>query len=160
MRTKKNYVREIDPDPKHNSVLVAKLINRVMQRGKKSVARKHVYQALEIMLEKSKGKKTADELMEELVEKISPKMEVRSRRVGGASYQVPMPVKPRRAVSLALRWLVIEANKRPNKNHHTFSEKLVAEMQDALKDQGGAIERRNHAHRMAEANKAFAHFRW
>lgn len=158
MRTKKNYVREIEPEAKHNSVLVAKLINRVMKSGKKSVARKHVYQALEQVLKDKK--KTADELMAELVEKISPKMEVRSRRVGGASYQVPMPVKPRRSVSLAVRWLVLEANKRPNSTYHTFAEKLAAEMTDALKDQGGAIERRNHAHRMAEANKAFAHFRW
>jgi len=87
-------------------------------------------------------------------------MEVRSRRVGGAAYQVPMPVKPRRGFALALRWLVLEANKRSNKMYHTFGEKFAAEMLDALSGQGGAVNRKNTSHRMAEANKAFAHFRW
>ena len=158
MRTKKNYNREIEPDPKFNSLLIAKLINRSMRSGKKSVARKHVYQALEAVAKKTKMK--PPKLIEELSDKIAPKMEVRSRRVGGASYQVPTPVKPKRANSLAVRWLVVEANKRPNKEYHTYAEKLTAEMLDALQEKGGAINRRNHAHRMAEANKAFAHFRW
>ncbi len=158
MRTKRDYTREIDPDPRYRSVLIAKLINRSMKSGKKSTAMKHVYTALESAAKKTKKKPS--ELIEELVEIIAPKMEVRSRRVGGASYQIPTPVRGKRATSLAIRWLVQEANKRPNSQHRTFAEKLQAEMLDALKEEGGAIARRNHAHRMAEANKAFAHFRW
>lgn len=158
MRTKKNYHRTIDPDPKYNSVLIAKLINRTMQDGKKTIAMKHVYQALETVSKKKKMKSI--ELMQQLVDMIAPKMEVRSRRVGGASYQIPTPVESRRANSLAIRWLVVEANKRPNSKYHSFTDKLTAEMFDALKEEGGAIARRDHSHRMAEANKAFAHFRW
>jgi len=158
MRTKKNYKRTIEPDPKHNSVLVARLINRSMISGKKTIAQKHVYSALAEVTKKAKM--DSEELMEALVEKVAPKKEVRSRRVGGASYQVPTPVSHRRATSLAIRWLVTEANKRPNKKYHTFAEKLAAEMLDALEEQGGAISKRDTAHRMAEANKAFAHFRW
>jgi len=100
------------------------------------------------------------EVLEEALEKIKPKMEVRTRRVGGASYQVPMPVRDLRARSLSVRWLINEANKRANKQFHTFAEKLAAEILDALTEQGGAIEKRNTSHRMAEANKAFSHFRW
>ncbi len=158
MRTKKDYTRKIDPDPKYGSVLIAKLINRTMKSGKKSIAMDHVYTALESAAKKTKKK--PPQLLEELTEIIAPKMEVRSRRVGGASYQIPTPVRGKRAKSLAIRWLAVEANKRPNSKHHTFSEKLEAEMLDALKEEGGAIARRNNAHRMAEANKAFAHFRW
>lgn len=158
MRTKKDYTRRIEPDPRYGSVLIAKLINRSMRGGKKAIAMKHVYQALEAVAEQTKKK--PPKLIEELVEVIAPKMEVRSRRVGGASYQIPTPVKNRRANSLAIRWLVVEANKRPNAKYHSFAAKLEAEMLDALKGEGGAIARRDHAHRMAEANKAFAHFRW
>ncbi len=158
MRTKKHKPRTIDPDPKYNSRLVAKLVNRSMKSGKKTVAQKHVYYALNKAGKETKLK--PPQLMEKLVDKISPNREVRSRRVGGASYQVPMPVQSRRGTSLAIRWLVQEANKRPNKNFKSYGEKLAAEMLDALQDQGGAIDRRNQAHRMAEANKAFAHFRW
>src|SRR5690606_15068525 len=99
-------------------------------------------------------------VFEEVMEKIQPRMEVRTRRVGGASYQVPVPVKPRRAFALAVRWLVIEANKRPNREFHTYADKLAAEMLDALNETGGAINRRDTSHRMAEANKAFSHFCW
>jgi small subunit ribosomal protein S7 len=158
MRTKKNYHREIEPDLIHGSVLVSKLINRSMKGGKKSVASKHVYQALEIVSKETK--KDPVEIMEQLVDIIAPKMEVRSRRVGGASYQVPTPVKGKRATSLAIRWLVMEANKKPNSKYHSYGEKLAAEMMDALNQEGGTIARRNTSHRMAEANKAFAHFRW
>ncbi len=158
MRTKKDYTRTIDPDPKYNSVLISKLINRTMKDGKKSIAAKYVYSALETVAKKTKKK--PPELMEELVDKISPKVEVRTRRVGGASYQVPVSVKPRRATSLAIRWLVTEAAKRPNAEYHVYGDKLTAEMLAALNEEGGAIEKRNSAHRMAEANKAFAHFRW
>jgi small subunit ribosomal protein S7 len=158
MRTKKNYTRAVEPDAKHQSVLVNKLINRVMKQGKKTIAMKHVYSAIDTVTKKTKKK--PQELMEELVERISPKVEVRTRRVGGASYQVPVSVKPRRATSLAIRWLVTEAAKKPNDKYHTYGEKLAAEMMDALNNEGGAIEKKNNAHRMAEANKAFAHFKW
>lgn len=158
MRTRRYPPREIEPDPKYNSTLVAKLINRSMRSGKKTVAQKQVYQALEIVAKQTKKKPT--ELVEELVGLVAPKKEVRTRRVGGASYQVPTPVTPRRGSSLAIRWLVVEANKRPNSKYQTYADKLAAEMLDALQEQGGAIDRRNTAYRMAEANKAFAHFRW
>jgi len=158
MRTKKANIRLINKDVKYGSTLVQRLINRSMKDGKKSVAQKQVYGALEIIAEQTKRK--ALEVLEEAVEKIKPKMEVRSRRVGGASYQVPMPVRDLRARSLSIRWLVNEANKRANKQYHSFAEKLAAEILDALHEQGGAIEKRNTSHRMAEANKAFSHFRW
>lgn len=158
MRTKKAPIRKVLPDGRYGSVRVTKLINYVMIDGKKSVAQKQVYNALELLAQKT-GKKPV-EAFEEVIKSVSPQMEVRSRRVGGASYQVPMPVRTKRSFALALRWLVVEANKRPSKQYHTFAEKLVAEMMDALQNQGGAIAKRNTAHRMADANKAFAHFRW
>lgn len=158
MRTKKANIRLINKDVKYSSTLVQRLINRSMKDGKKSVAQKQVYEALDIVAKQSKRK--ALEVLEEAIEKIKPKMEVRSRRVGGASYQVPMPVRDLRARSLSIRWLVNEANKRANKQYHSFAEKLAAEILDALQEQGGAIEKRNTSHRMAEANKAFSHFRW
>lgn len=158
MRTKKAKIREILPDPKYNSTAVASLINRSMKDGKKSVAQKQVYEALET-ISKQLNRKPA-EVLDEVLQVIAPQMEVRSRRVGGASYQVPMPVRGKRASSLSIRWLVELSNKRPNKLHHSYAEKLVAEMLDALENRGGAVEKRNAAHRMAEANKAFAHFRW
>jgi len=158
MRTKKAQVREIEKDNKYGSVLVQNVINRSMKDGKKSVAQKQVYEALILVEKETKHK--ALEVLEEAITKIQPQMEVRSRRVGGASYQVPMPVRGRRANSLSVRWLVTEANKRPNKQYHSYAEKLAAEMLDALTEQCGAIAKRNASHRMAEANKAFSHFRW
>jgi small subunit ribosomal protein S7 len=158
MRTKKANIRLINKDVKYDSTLVQRLINYSMRDGKKSVAQKQVYQALEIIAQQSKRKTL--EVLEEAIEKIKPKMEVRSRRVGGAFYQVPMSVRDLRARSLSIRWLVNEANKRANKQYHSFAEKLAAEILDALQEQGGAIEKRNTSHRMAEANKAFSHFRW
>ena len=158
MRTKRAKKRQIAPDPVYKSHQIAKLINRVMQRGKKSIAQNLVYDALEII--KKDTKKDPVEVFEQAIDQITPRMEVRSRRVGGAAYQVPMPVKGHRAFSLALRWLVAEANKRPNKEHHTFSEKLAAEIIDATKGEGGSIQRKVTSHKMADANKAFAHFRW
>lgn len=158
MRAKTAKIRELLPDEKYKSAKVAKLINRCMRDGKKSVAQKQVYAALSLI--ETEMKMPAIEILEEVLRSISPQMEVRSRRVGGAAYQVPMPVRPRRAVSLSARWLVEAARGRSNSTYHTFAEKLVAEMKDALKNEGGAVEKRNTAHRMAEANKAFAHFRW
>ncbi|MBD3279491.1 MAG: 30S ribosomal protein S7 [Candidatus Pacebacteria bacterium] len=158
MRTKQAKRRTIDPDPKYHSTKVAKLINRSMRDGKKTVAQKQVYQALATV--KAKTKQKVPQILDEVLQNIAPQMEVRSRRVGGASYQVPMPVRGRRGFSLAVRWLVMEANKRPSAQYRTYAAKLAAEMLDALKHQGGAIERKKTAHRMAESNKAFSHFRW
>lgn len=158
MRTKKAPVRKVAPDTKYGSTRITKLINYVMRDGKRTVAQKQVYAALEELSTKT-GKKPL-EAFEEVVKSVTPQMEVRSRRVGGASYQVPMPVRAKRGFSLALRWIVAEANKRPSKMYHTFGEKLAAEMLDALQGQGGAVAKKNTSHRMADANKAFAHFRW
>ncbi len=158
MRTKRFPQRDIDPDPRYGSHTVAKLINRSMNDGKKAAAQKQVYAALDILKEEI-GENPVD-LLDAIIEMVEPDMEVRSRRVGGAAYQVPMPVKKRRARSLAIRWIVVEANKRPNRDYHTYAEKLAAELLAAREEQGGAISRRDASHRMAESNKAFAHFRW
>lgn len=158
MRAKKTVIREVKPDLKFGSAKVTRLINYVMRDGKKSVAQRQVYAALDMIAEKT-GKAAVD-VLDEVLHTVAPQMEVRSRRVGGAAYQVPMPVRPRRGQSLALRWIVTEANKRSNKEFHTFADKLVAEMMDALSGQGGSIQKRDTSHRMSEANKAFSHFRW
>ena len=158
MRSKKATPRKIDPDAKYKSVKIAKLINRSTRSGKKSVAQAQVYKALQSVADQTKKKPV--EILDEVIANIAPQMEVRSRRVGGAAYQVPMPVRPRRGFSLAVRWLVLEANKRPNKQYHTYAEKLSAEMLDALKYEGGAVNRKESSHKMADANKAFSHFRW
>lgn len=158
MRAKKAPTRQVLPDRKLKSTKVAKLINYVMKDGKKSVAQKQVYQALDILAENVNKKPL--EAFEDVLKNVTPQMEVRSRRVGGAAYQVPMPVRGRRGIALSFRWLVQEARKRSSKTYHTFSEKLAAEMIDALNNQGGAIQRRDTSHKMADANKAFAHFRW
>jgi len=158
MRAKRAKVREVEPDLKYKSPKVTRIINRVMFDGKKSVAQRQVYLAMDLVAEKL-NKQPLD-VLEEVIHIITPQMEVRSRRVGGAAYQVPMPIRGRRGMSLAVRWLVTEANKRPNKQYHSFAEKLAAEMMDALNNAGGAVGKRDAAHRMADANKAFAHFRW
>jgi small subunit ribosomal protein S7 len=158
MRAKKAQVREAEPDIKYNSVKVAKIINQAMRDGKKSVAQKQVYAALEITATQV-NKKPLD-VLEEVLRVATPQMEVRARRVGGAAYQVPMPVRGRRGFSLAVRWLIAEANKRSSKQYHSFGEKLAAEMLDVLDNAGGTIAKRDASHRMAEANKSFAHFRW
>lgn len=157
-RSKSVKKRLLDPDPKYKSVLVTRLVNRVMSSGKQSVARAQVYGALDLVEEKTK--QPALEALENAIQNISPQMEVRSRRVGGAAYQVPMPVKSGRALSLGIRWLVSESNKRSNKEYHTYADKLAAEILDALEEAGGAVQKKVNAHKMAEANKAFAHFRW
>jgi len=158
MRAKKAQTRTIIPDLKYKSTKVAKLINYVMKDGKKSVAQKQVYLALEALATKT-NKKVLD-VYDEVLRIVTPQMEVRSRRVGGAAYQIPMPVRGKRGFALALRWMVEEARKRSNKSYHSFAEKLAAEMLDILNNQGGAIQKRDASHRMAESNKAFAHFRW
>lgn len=158
MRAKTASKRQVAPDSKHNSIEVAKLINRVMQSGKKSIATRHVYHALDIAEQKT-GQKGLDVLLTALGN-IKPKTEVRSRRIGGAAYQVPMPVSPRRQFALSIRWLIEYAGSRSNKEYHTFADKLAAEIVDAAGGVGGAIKKRDDIHKMAEANKAFSHFRW
>lgn len=158
MRSKKAPIRTVLPDPIYNHVMVTKIINRVMFAGKKTVAAKQVYKAMDILKEKT-GKPAIDVLLSAL-ENIKPQMEVRARRIGGAAYQVPNPVRAERKDSLAIRWLITAATARPSSTYHSFGEKLAAEIMDATAETGGAIKKKLDIHRMAEANKAFAHFRW
>lgn len=147
--------REILPDPKFNNLKVAKLINTIMQDGKKSVAEAIVYDAFEIIASKTKADPLAFYM--EVLEKVKPSVEVKSRRVGGATYQVPVEVRPAPAERKANGWLVLYATKR---NEKTMSAKLAAEMMDAHNERGGSVKKREETHKMAEANRAFAHFRW
>ena len=148
--------RPVLPDPRHGSTLISALINIVMLSGKKSVAQKVVYSAIEKMAEKLEKGNPIDLVLGAL-ENIRPKIEVKSRRVGGATYQVPVEVKAKRAQALALRWIMDATRKRKNK---TMAEKLYAEILDASQNKGSAIKKREDTHKMAESNKAFAHFRW
>mgnify|MGYP005842990547 FL=1 len=150
--------RIINPDPIFKNRVVAKLINRAMLSGKKSVVQKEVYRAFEIIKEK-----TSDDPIKtfaKALENIKPSMEVRPRRIGGAAYQVPIPVRGARKESLAIRWLIQAARARPNSEFKTFADKLAAELIDAAKGEGLAVKKRSDIERMAEANRAFAHFRW
>ncbi len=147
--------RTVDPDPVYGSVLVTQLINRMMLDGKKSIAEGIVYDALAQVAEKTG--KPALESLESAVKSVTPVLEVRSRRVGGANYQVPVEVPPRRGRTLALRYLVTYARERREKG---MQSKLAAELQDAINQQGGAFKRKDDMYRMAQANKAFAHYRW
>jgi len=157
-RTNKSKKRLISPDPVYSDYLLAKIINKVMKSGKKSIAQKQIYKAIDIIKQKTKE----DPLMviRQAIDNIKPNMEVRSRRVGGAAYQVPIPVRSDRRESLAICWLIQAARQRADSQYHCFYEKLAAEVGDAYKNQGGAINRKIQVHKMAEANKAFAHFRW
>jgi small subunit ribosomal protein S7 len=148
-------VRELDPDPVYNSRLVTQVVNKVMTRGKKSTAEHIVYSALDIV--GSKSGKPPVEVLEQAVKSVTPVLEVRSRRVGGANYQVPVEVPQRRARTLAVRWLVNYARERREKH---MQDKLANEILDALNQQGGAFKRKDDLYRMAQANKAFAHYRW
>ena len=145
----------IEPDPVHRNRLVQQVINKVMLDGKKSVAEKIVYDALAILGERS-GKNAVEQL-EAGIKALTPVLEVRSRRVGGATYQVPVEVRPERRRALAIRWLVTAARKR---GESTMTEKLAGELLDAQQQQGGAYKRKDDIYRMAQANKAFAHYRW
>jgi small subunit ribosomal protein S7 len=147
--------RTIEADAVHGSVLVAQLVNRLMLNGKKSIAERTVYDALALASEKT-GKPQL-EVLEQAVKSVTPVLEVRSRRVGGANYQVPVEVPQRRARTLALRWLVQAARERREKG---MSSKLAGELMDALNQQGGAYKKKDDIYRMAQANKAFAHYRW
>jgi len=147
--------REILPDPIYGSRLVARFVNRLMYDGKKGAAEKIFYNALEVLAEKS-GEEALP-AFEKAVENVKPHVEVKSRRVGGATYQVPMEVNPERQISLAIRWLITYARSRGEKG---MASKLSAEFVDAFNLRGGAVKKKEDTHRMAEANKAFAHYRW
>ncbi len=147
--------RVILPDPKFGDETVAKFINMLMKGGKKSIAEKIVYGALDQIAEKGKGE--ALEVFKQALENIRPRVEVKSRRVGGATYQVPVEVRPNRRTALAMRWIVDAARKRGEK---TMGMRLAGELMDASENKGSASKKREDTHRMAEANKAFAHYRW
>ena len=147
--------REVLPDPIYNSKVVTKLINNVMLDGKKTVAQKIVYDAFDIV--KEKEGRDALEVFEEALENIMPVLEVKARRVGGATYQVPMEIRPERRQTLGLRWLVSYAR---NRHEKTMAEKLANEIIDAINSTGGSFKKKEEMHRMAEANKAFAHYKW
>lgn len=148
-------VRKILPDPKYGNLQIAKFINMVMRGGKKSVAEKIVYGAMDTMIEK--GKADIIEAVDTALENVRPSVEVKSRRVGGATYQVPVEVRVSRRNTLAMRWIIDAAKKRGEKN---MAAKLAGELMDASEQRGSAVKKREDTHRMAEANKAFAHFRW
>lgn len=157
MRSGKAIKRKLEPDPIYKSRLLTRFVNKVMFDGKKSIAQKLVYQALEDI---EKLGKNPLQTFDAAISNVAPRMEVRPRRVGGASYQVPVEVRGDRREALAIRWLIDGARKRSNKEFHTFSAKLAAELIAASENQGPAIKKKEDTLRMAEANKAFSHFRW
>ncbi|KKU86844.1 MAG: 30S ribosomal protein S7 [Candidatus Wildermuthbacteria bacterium RIFCSPHIGHO2_01_FULL_47_27] len=154
-RRKKTEKRIIEPDAVYNNSLVAKLINQIMRRGKKTVARKIVYGAFDIVREQTK--KDPIEVFEQAMRNAAPVLEVKSRRIGGASYQVPIEVRPERRISLAMRWIINSAKAKKGK---PMREKLAQEIIEASQNSGAAVKKKEDTHRMAEANRAFAHFAW
>ncbi|RKY69286.1 MAG: 30S ribosomal protein S7 [Candidatus Latescibacterota bacterium] len=154
-RRRRPEKRQLLPDPKFGSVLVTKFVNNLMRQGKKSVAESIFYRAIDLIEEKTG--QSGLEVFEKAVENVKPVVEVKPRRVGGATYQVPVEVRPERRLSLSIKWLVSFARSRPEK---TMAERLAAELLAASKGEGSAIKKRDDTHRMAEANKAFAHYRW
>jgi small subunit ribosomal protein S7 len=158
MRSKKVTKRFITPDPLYQSKLVNKLINKIMKDGKKSIAQSLVYKALDQIKEQSKLDPLS--IFEKAIQNVSPKMEVKPRRVGGASYQVPIEVRGDRKEALALRWIIAGAQDKSNNQFHTFDKKLAQELLDAANNQGSAIKKKEDMQKVANANRAFAHFRW
>lgn len=148
--------REITGDPVYGSVLVTMFTNRLMEDGKKTIAQRVVYDAMEIL--KKEGNPL--EIFEMAIETVGPKVEVKARRIGGAAYQVPQEVRGARKTALAIRWILEATKKRPTSEYKRMADKLAAELLDATKNAGEAVRKRDVAHRMAEANKAFSHFRW
>jgi len=155
-RKHSNFAREILPDPKFGSEMIARFINMVMQSGKKSTAERIVYGAMDTIEQKNKSASPV-ELIEQALDNVSPMVEVKSRRVGGATYQVPIEVRPKRRQTLAMRWIIEAARGRSEK---TMPAKLAGELLEAVEQRGSAVKKREDVHRMAEANKAFAHYRW
>lgn len=154
-RRKRSYKREILPDPKFGKDIITKFINKMMWQGKRSTAEKIFYGALDIISQRFN--REGVEIFEQALDNVRPMVEVRSRRVGGANYQVPTEVRPVRSDALAIRWLVQNSRDRSEKN---MQEKLALEFYDASQNRGGAIRKKEEVHRMAEANRAFAHYRW
>ena len=158
MRKRKAKKRPLLPDPKFNDQLVTRFVNNLMFQGKKSTAYKIFYDAIDIIETKKEDKeKTSIELWKDALSNVMPQVEVRSRRVGGATYQVPMEVRSSRSQALAIRWLIDASRKR---NENTMVERLSNELMDAASNRGSAIKKREDTHKMADANKAFAHYRW
>ncbi len=155
MRKKRAVKRDVLPDPVYNSKVITKLINQIMLDGKRGKAETIVYDAFDIIHERTS--ENANDVFKKAMENVTPALEVRARRVGGANYQVPVEVKPDRAQALALRWIVNAARSR---NGKTMAEKLANELIDASNETGAAVKKKDDTHRMAEANKAFAHYRW
>jgi len=147
--------REIPPDAKYHNTTVARLINKIMMCGKKSTAERIIYDALQII--EQQVSKSPVTVLEQAVKNVTPLLEVKPRRVGGATYQVPVEVRPDRSLSLAIRWLVKSSRARTGKS---MAEKLAAELSDASQGQGATVKKREDTHKMAEANRAFAHYRW
>lgn len=155
--------RHIEGDAVYGNILVAKLVNYIMKDGKKSIAQKIVYDMMEILAKKEGLTGTPQEnalnIFEKAIQNIGPKTEIKARRVGGASYQIPIEVRGDRRTALALRWIVDAARAKSNKDFHSFAEKLASEILAAAENQGEAVKKRDNVHRMADANKAFSHFR-
>jgi len=147
--------RELASDPKYDNVLVTRFVNGMMGRGKRATAEQHFYRAMQMV--EQKAAQDAMTVLKQAMTNVKPVLEVKSRRVGGANYQVPVEVRPDRRNALAIRWLIIFARQRPD---HTFAERLAAELLSASRNEGGAVKKREDTHKMAEANKAFAHYRW
>ena len=156
-RSKRAKVREAKPDPIYGSQLVTKLVNASMKDGKKAVARRNIYLALEQLKDKDKN---PVEVLRIAIENVGPSKKVRPRRVGGASYLVPVSVNARQRLSLAMRWIVEAANSRSNTEYKRYGNKLAAELKDAAENTGVAVAKKENIHKVADANKAFAHFRW
>ncbi|OGM09427.1 30S ribosomal protein S7 [Candidatus Woesebacteria bacterium RBG_13_34_9] len=150
-------IREVKQDPLYKNRLITKLINRSMKDGKKSVSQKEIYGCLEII--KGKGEDPI-KIFAKAMDNVRPSMEVRPRRIGGAAYQIPIPVRGPRKESLAIRWIVFAARSRSNSEFKTFAQKLATELLDAANGEGGAVKKRQEMERVAEANRAFSHFRW
>uniref|UniRef100_A0A7C2K1K0 Small ribosomal subunit protein uS7 n=1 Tax=candidate division WOR-3 bacterium TaxID=2052148 RepID=A0A7C2K1K0_UNCW3 len=155
MRRRRAPEREISPDPKYGSVIAAKFINNLMWDGKKTIAQKIFYKAIELIEQKTKS--NGIEIFEKAIENVKPKVEVRPRRVGGATYQVPVEVRPKRQLSLAIKWIIRAARSRPERRMY---ERLANEIIEASQNQGAAIKIKENVHKMAEANKVFAHYKW
>ncbi len=147
--------RDLMPDPIYHSVLVTQVVNKILQRGKRALAERTVYRALDVVHERTGQEPLA--ALKRAVENVKPQLEVKSRRVGGATYQVPVEVRPRRATTLAIRWLVGYSRQR---REHSMAERLAGELMDAMNGTGSTVKRRDDMHKMAESNKAFAHYRW
>jgi small subunit ribosomal protein S7 len=155
MRRKRAETRSTIPDPRYNSVVVAKFVNNLMERGKKSLATRIVYEALDTMAERTK--RPAMEVFEEALKNATPLVEVKPRRVGGATYQIPVEISANRRMALAMRWLIDSARKRSGRD---MAARLAGELMDAARNEGNTVKKREDTHRMAEANQAFAHFRY